>query len=541
MRRLMVGVATALLAAGGAWSVVSPAVVAAVAGDSSGQRDGLAVEHILDPLGQDLVRSCAPIVNRWMDLLRHEFRDNPIALADVSQWGVDSATRTLWLDPAGLEKNLQEQQRSYQYFGESGSTNAVGVKVGLCIYQRRLEQIRQGNTAYVYPPDNPPTSGVVALCDPGWQGRWPSEQGRLCSSIHSTLTLSDAGVQARLSIGQSAAGLGDGRAPMTVCVARTILDARARRVTLPPAANSWCGPDRMPDISAAYPGRPAPPAVPPPKPAPPPPPKPKPTASTALDDVLKGLKTKDDPRRCREAIAYVESPDGLLGEYDRAVAKADIRHAYERQLTAIKKDLLDDTWWARSAVADVAREAKFLSDVIVQIYAIFTPSGRAVEAASSMPGWYLENFYGNTEVQIFTKLTTRALAKGALEAADKADNVAGVVKSAYDRREDVWAAARGAGAKAAEIAAEEVLKHALAKKGVERLFPAYKLLKAVYERAHLAKEAAELKETVKVQLERIERALDEVEVQIASDRRTVRAINDIRDVVVRSCSQGPGL
>jgi hypothetical protein len=258
-------------------------------------------------------------------------------------------------------------------------------------------------------------------------------------------------------------------------------------------------------------------------------PEPRPTRAGTLDRIL-NQNGPADPRQCREAMEYVESPSGLLGEYDRAASKLKLRETYRADMQDIKQKLLDDTWWERSRGPDVAREVKFLSDVIVTVYSALVPAAEGIQAGKSM--YDLDTLYGGSEDTILA-----AMKPSARDIVEHASDVSAPVIAASKNLDSVKDATVAAGAEIGKIAAEDVLKRALAKAGHAKLFPAVKILMAVYERSKTAEEAEEFKAVVHEQLERIDSTLAEVQAQLTVGRDAVKGVVELRSTVMQLCSK----
>src|SRR5271166_2646594 len=84
---------------------------------------------------------------------------------------------------------------------------------------------------------------------------------------------------------------------------------------------------------------------------------------------------------CEDAVRFVESPNGLLGEWDLATTRYSINHDETTLLKKYKRDLLSDSWWAASSGPDIARELSTLCKLLNDVLGAMSPTGDPVEAA----------------------------------------------------------------------------------------------------------------------------------------------------------------
>src|SRR5437773_3359016 len=82
-------------------------------------------------------------------------------------------------------------------------------------------------------------------------------------------------------------------------------------------------------------------------------------ASTQPQQAFPALKAQS----CKEAVPYVESRDGLFGEWDRAMEKYKADQQGLEITGNARKELLSDAYWRTSTAADVANEVRYLCNV----------------------------------------------------------------------------------------------------------------------------------------------------------------------------------
>ncbi len=209
---------------------------------------------------------------------------------------------------------------------------------------------------------------------------------------------------------------------------------------------------------------------------------------------------------CKVAVPYVESPSGLLGDWDLAMSKSSIDRSGFASIQKVKTDLLSDTWWARSSGPDVANDVSTLCSLILDVSAAMTPTGKAVDFAKDVS------------------------AEFGLEV--KAQSVK--IFEAIENGSEVMDAIQGGTANLAILASQESLKQV----GAGQLAAIIDVLKHVQENARTAQEAAEFKATVQEQLSKLDELLNKYGNDATLQRERLEATEQIKDTVIAACNSG---
>jgi hypothetical protein len=227
--------------------------------------------------------------------------------------------------------------------------------------------------------------------------------------------------------------------------------------------------------------------------------------SQSMDDLLD---------HCPEAVQYVESPTGLVGEFDRVFKQYQIKKEGIALIQKVKDDLLNDTWWARSSGPDVAREVKFVADGLNDIFGMLSPGGEVVNGLKQ-----IEDVSANQE---FTNTLVGRVGDGV-----------NVIKGAYDRKDNVYQAAEKVAADVSEIAMKEYIKN----KAYGRVLPFINFAEHLAERAKTQKEGAEFKVEVQSQLRKLDVQINIFQNQVNDAVKAMNAINALHDAVIGVCVQ----
>jgi hypothetical protein len=217
---------------------------------------------------------------------------------------------------------------------------------------------------------------------------------------------------------------------------------------------------------------------------------------------------------CPEAVQYVESKSGLLGDFDKVFSKY---RAVKDGLGVVKKakeDLLNDTWWARSSGPDVAREVKFICNGIEDTLGMISPQGKVVNTLREMSDI--------TEDQEFVHDLVGETAEGVE-----------MIKSAYERKDDVNRLVQ-------KVAADEVMllgKHYIKKKGLGRFVPFIEFGEHLQERAETEEAGIKFKVEVQHQLHNLDTQINMFQNQSDDYVQTIEAMNALLDAVIGVCVQ----
>jgi hypothetical protein len=213
---------------------------------------------------------------------------------------------------------------------------------------------------------------------------------------------------------------------------------------------------------------------------------------------------------CPEAVQYVESPNGLVGEFDRVQRQYQINKNGMASIQKIKDDLLNDTWWARSSGPDVAREVKFLADGLTDIFGMISPEGEVVKGIQQ-----LEN--------------VTPLDQSSYDTVGQFGEYVDNIKTAFERKENVDDATKKA--------AIESSKKFLKKTKYARIVPFLDFAQHLEERAKTKEEGAEFKAEVQSQLQRLDTQLNVYQNQVNDAVKAMNAINALHDAVIGVCVQ----
>lgn len=209
---------------------------------------------------------------------------------------------------------------------------------------------------------------------------------------------------------------------------------------------------------------------------------------------------------CKRAVPYVESPSGLLGDWDRAMSRTSIDRSGFASIQKVKNDLLSDTWWARSKGPDVANDVSTLCNLILDVSAAMTPTGEAVDFAK--------------DVSTYFGLQVKAQSVKIFQAVETGSNVLEAIQ--------------GGTAELSVFAAQESLKRA----GAGQFGAIIAVLKDVQTRAQNAQEGADFKVTVQDQLNRLDEMLNKYANDATLQRERLEAIEQIKDTVIAACNEG---
>jgi hypothetical protein len=211
---------------------------------------------------------------------------------------------------------------------------------------------------------------------------------------------------------------------------------------------------------------------------------------------------------CEAALRYVQDPNGLQKDLDTAVKQ---QRTHEEGLDLqqnLKDNLSSDSWWETSPVPVVAAQIKVVTDEIQDFVSIWNPEEAKLSQAKD------------------------ALLKGLKVAAS-------MIKAAYDNRESVTAAVKAAkdaeAKELADIAAEEIAD-------AIKIGPAYGTFKALTDEQEYVKtlnEAAEARDVVQGQLEKLDNQISQIRSQISIDEQKQTVLEALRADVMSACVQKP--
>lgn len=215
---------------------------------------------------------------------------------------------------------------------------------------------------------------------------------------------------------------------------------------------------------------------------------------------------------CSEAVQYVESKDGLVGEFDKVFTQYKIRKDGLQNVQRIKQDLLDDTWWARSSGPDVAREVKAMCDLLGDVFGMVSPEGEVVKGVQQ-----IENVTRNQEAIYDTVGKVR-------EGVD-------FIKTAYDQKDDVHKATQKVAADMSTLLVKDVARM----EGYGRMVPFLDFAQHLQERAKTQEEGYKLKVEVEYQVRRLDTQINIYQSQIDDYGKAIEAMNALHDTVISVC------
>jgi len=211
---------------------------------------------------------------------------------------------------------------------------------------------------------------------------------------------------------------------------------------------------------------------------------------------------------CEAALRYVQDPNGLQKDLDTAVQQQRVHEQGLNLQQNLKDNLLSDSWWETSPVPVVATQIKVVTDEIQDFVSIWNPEEAKLSQAKD------------------------ALLKSLKVAAS-------MIKAVYDNRESVTAAVKAAkdaeAKELADIAAEEIAD-------AIKMGPAYGTYKALADEQEYVKtlnEAAEARDVVQGQLEKLDNQISQIRSQISIDEQKQTVLEALRADVISACVQKP--
>jgi hypothetical protein len=209
---------------------------------------------------------------------------------------------------------------------------------------------------------------------------------------------------------------------------------------------------------------------------------------------------------CKVVVPYVESPTGLLGEWDQSMRNLKSDRVGIASFQNIKSDLLSETWWARSSGADVARNLKTFCSLLIDVSAALSPTGEAASFAKEVG-----SDFGSKVKEESVKLF-----------------------DAINNGGDAMAVIQGGMGELSYQASQGALKRA----GGGQFSSIIDILKVVQEHSQTTKEAANFKSEVQAQLHRLDEILSQYTSDVALQRERQEAIESVKDTVIATCNAG---
>lgn len=210
---------------------------------------------------------------------------------------------------------------------------------------------------------------------------------------------------------------------------------------------------------------------------------------------------------CKTAIPYVESPSGLLGDWDVAMKRYTIdRDNGLAKIEDIKKSLLSDAFWQLNSVRDKARDVFMLCKLTRDIIGAYSPGGNALNGAINVSE-DLSMEVNQLSVQVYQLL-------------EKGEDVHGVLKSGTDELVK-WGMKEGA-------------KNA----GYGQAVAAIDVLEEVAKHMETAGEAADSRALVQAEVQKLDIQINRYRNDMVSQREKLEAIEKLKDTVIAACNEG---
>jgi hypothetical protein len=229
-------------------------------------------------------------------------------------------------------------------------------------------------------------------------------------------------------------------------------------------------------------------------------------AGEGEDSISKNMDDLLD--HCPEAVQYVESPSGLVGQFNQAYSQSKIKSDGQASIQKIRDDLLSDTWWARSSGPDVAREVRFLADSLNDVLGMVSPEGEAVQGLKQL---------GN--------VSSRESA--AYDMVNKVSEGVDKIKSAYENKDDVH--------KETVDVSIDLAKVAMQSTGIGQYVPFIDYAQHLQERAETEEAGSIFKAEVQAQLQKLDIQINTLRNEASDADRMINAINEIHDTVMGVC------
>jgi hypothetical protein len=226
-------------------------------------------------------------------------------------------------------------------------------------------------------------------------------------------------------------------------------------------------------------------------------------------------------RSCKEAVKYVESPEGLLGDWDRTMNQYLIYRDGTVNIQKVKDNLLSDTWWARSTGADVAIELNTFCKLFEDVMGTLTPSGEAIDVAKQASiDFGLKVKERSVEIYRIIKSrevnSTVNLSKFPASGTDAP--LVNTIKDITDRL------------------AADAIKEAFKRKGMGQVSALLSILQDAEEYARVKKESADFKATVQARVRQLDDLMYEYHNDMTLQLERLEADEKIKDAVISACN-----
>jgi hypothetical protein len=208
---------------------------------------------------------------------------------------------------------------------------------------------------------------------------------------------------------------------------------------------------------------------------------------------------------CKTAVPYVESPSGLLGDWDLAMKKYTIDRDGGLAITEkARQNLLSDAFWRTSSAATVANYIHTFCKLANDAISAAVPGGNSLKAAISVS----EDFGA--------EVSRRAV--HVYELLDKGDQAAEVLKSDADELV-VWGA-----------------KEAAKQAGYGRAISAIDAIEDIANHIRTGADAADYEATVQQQIQSLNSLINRYQYDMMMQRQQLIAIEALKDAVIAACN-----
>jgi len=227
--------------------------------------------------------------------------------------------------------------------------------------------------------------------------------------------------------------------------------------------------------------------------------------TTTSLDAADTVKSDSRSPRCKAALEFLESPSGLLGEWDKLVRRYPIHANAISDFQRQKNELMTlSTRWATSSGPEIAAAIKTTTDLVSETFATVSPGGKAIDTLKD----FSSDFAGTTRAQRAEKL---------YEIVEKAGDVRSAVQGELS-----------------DFLVDKFLEH------VGQIGAIVKLLKDTRENIQQMREIPAQKEQLvhelQSQLDRLDRYISDYQAQMASGSERMEFITTYQTAVTRLCA-----
>lgn len=213
-------------------------------------------------------------------------------------------------------------------------------------------------------------------------------------------------------------------------------------------------------------------------------------------------------RSCKEAVAYVESGDGLFGEWDKAMGKYKAYRGGLDITDKTREELLSDAYWRTSTASDVANDVRYECKLTRHTLALLGGGGLLDNAITISDDFGAK--VSLTAVHVYQSI-------------EKGEAVVDLLNSSVDEL-TIWG-----------------MKEAAEKAGYGRVVEAYEALEDTEKYLNTAKEASEYKSTVQLRVHQLDDQMIRFQNDLDAQREKLLAIEALKDAVQTACNKGQSI